>query len=341
MAYQGNKAEFINFNLLAPELRQLIWKESVLTAMDNPEVLILVSGRIRASMYGADNSSPFPRVNIGFPTAMHVNREARDIALLYLKNMAGLRPYPWSKCPISQRPFRPEIDTLYASRSFHPDEDFSKEDIAKVQHLALDLGDDIVSDIIYFFTYSFKYMPALRTLRLVLPVVQNLIFLNSKAPPLPHRRCMLRPIGAENLGRVTVCSTTVEAQLDEAAFYWPNLERNLLGMWPAIDPKYPRVFQVTLSEAVQIIQMVAWEAMSTILVLSDRDAEMVRAVRTAKAGITFEACHITEWCYSPFGRSTFVAAGERFPDSPHPSVFSTLPSSERAIQRAILRPAKG
>lgn len=133
MASRGRRTDFHYFRSLPPELRQLIWKESVLEAMESSEVLILVPIRVRFGQHAIDKSSPFPPVNTGFPVAMHVNSEARSIALMHIK-MADLGPYPWTKCPVPQRPFRPEIDVLYAARTSDPHTDYLMEEVANVQH---------------------------------------------------------------------------------------------------------------------------------------------------------------------------------------------------------------
>ncbi|KAI1750146.1 hypothetical protein F4782DRAFT_532685 [Xylaria castorea] len=145
MAAQGSGTDFRRFSSLPPELRQLIWKESVLVSMKNPEVLILVPRRARFGKYAIPKSSPFPPVNTGFPVAMHCNREARCIALMHIK-MVDLGPYPWHKCLVPQRPFRPEIDTFYAARTMDPHEEYLMEELAEVRHLALDYTGNITTD---------------------------------------------------------------------------------------------------------------------------------------------------------------------------------------------------
>ncbi|KAI1159371.1 hypothetical protein F5B18DRAFT_637098 [Nemania serpens] len=190
----------IYFNKLPPELRQLIWKEAVLTSMGNPEVLILLPRWISTGIHSLDKSSKFPPVNTGFPAVMHVNREARQIALLHV-DMADLGPYPWNKCPVPQRPFRPEIDTLFVTHTADPFRDFCEEEVAKVQHLALDYCYRDSKTLNSDSTSLVQRMRALRTLRFVpMSVPAHGKFSHDvDLPFLPHRRYALRPITPERL----------------------------------------------------------------------------------------------------------------------------------------------
>ncbi|KAI0529829.1 hypothetical protein GGR58DRAFT_509128 [Xylaria digitata] len=297
------------FDSLPAELRQMIWKESVLAVMENPEVLIIDPQSVGTSAYIKNSSLPFPLVNIGFPAAMHVNRESRDIALFHL-NMVDLSPYPWKKCPVPQRCFRPEIDTLYSARSVVPQLDFSKEEIAKVQHLAIDLKDTFVVEMSYFFGYTFLQMPALRTLRLVLPTAREAVDLGFRPLCVPDRRCALRPIGADRLDRVQIFSHNLHLYSNHhfTSRYFPINLRT-----PSKESGYTPLY---LKEALEVIRRIAYNVMDW-----DR-REGAEKRREALERLTIEACYITEFCYSPSGDSRFVALGEDFPDSPDPSIFA-------------------
>ncbi|KAI1196451.1 hypothetical protein F5X97DRAFT_344557 [Nemania serpens] len=190
------------FNRLPPELRQLVWKEAALTSMDNPELLILLPGWLSNGIHSLDMLSPFPPVNTSFPSVMHVNREARQTALRHV-DMADLGPYPWDKCLVPQRPFRPEIDILYAGHSMDPFRDFNQEEVLKVQHLALDYGNYGTTNRGDPESLA-QRMPALRTLRFVLLSLQGTYNKRVDLPFWPHRRCTLRPITPETIGPQTV-----------------------------------------------------------------------------------------------------------------------------------------
>ncbi|KAI1117587.1 hypothetical protein F5Y14DRAFT_354742 [Nemania sp. NC0429] len=177
------------FNRLAPELRQMIWKEAVLEAMETPEVLILLPRYLFRGIHSLDKDAPFPPVNTAFPAVMHVNREARQIALMHVQ-MADIGPYPWNKCLVPQRPFRPEIDILYASHTLNPLIEFCRADVMKVQHLALDYGPHIERA----FVPLVERLPALRTLRYVFLGARGTIKCREDLPFLPHRRYALRNV---------------------------------------------------------------------------------------------------------------------------------------------------
>ncbi|GAW14882.1 hypothetical protein ANO14919_042870 [Xylariales sp. No.14919] len=322
MAYQGSPSEFPYFKKFPAELRQLIWKESVLATMNNPEVCILVPGRVRVGMYSINPTTPFPHVNTAFPVAVHVNREARRIALLNLK-MADLGPYPWDKCRVPQRPFRPEIDTLYAARSFGPDKDFSPGEVAEVQHLALDVCDRFDYNIQRFVTNSLQHMPALRTLRLVLPTVLP-FGTDVNAPCLPHRRCALRPVDEEKLKQTKFLPTLLELLRHLALGDISVLEDIRSEIFPSgYTARSSRPWPSAHVEALQIMGLIGRNPGGDLSYLAPPPEPWdPRMVRMAKLKIEF--CLITEFCYSPSGGSRYVAVGEDFPDTPDPSIFTDL-----------------
>ncbi|TRX94719.1 hypothetical protein FHL15_004491 [Xylaria flabelliformis] len=297
MAAQRSKTDFLFFSSLPPELRQLIWKESVLISMENPEVLVLVPRRARFGKYAISKSSPFPPVNTAFPVAMHVNHESRCIALLYTQ-MIDLGPYPWHKCLVPQRPFRPEIDTLYAARTTDPHEEYSMEELVEVRHLALDYRGNITTDMLHLFGNILNHMPALRTVRFILPKAQINLCDGLEQPLLPHRRCMLRHLGDNEFKQTRALSRELQRQRDK--------ERSSHSGWPlAVLPGAPlaQTFE-------QMRDQLEW----AVLFGAER------------FNITFGVSLITEFCHSPSGNSRFVAAGEEFPDSSDPSVFAALNS---------------
>ncbi|KAI1186414.1 hypothetical protein F5B17DRAFT_431580 [Nemania serpens] len=267
----------IYFNRLPPELRHLIWKEAALTAMDNPEVLILLPRSSSLGILSLDKSSKFPPVNTGFPAVMHVNREARRVALLHI-DMVDLGPL-WNKCPVPQRPFRPDIDTLYASLTQDPFLDFCEEELVKVQHLALDYPDHSAGTRRGPRSLA-RRMPALRTLRLVLTSMGGIFRNRDDLPFLPHRRCALRPITLPTFGPQTGCTR--------------GMKPHPFGAPPC------RAKTFTVNRA------------------TTANPEAPERV------IKCEVCVITEFCYSPSGDSRFVAAGEKFPESPDPNAFATF-----------------
>ncbi|KAJ8125789.1 hypothetical protein O1611_g7849 [Lasiodiplodia mahajangana] len=313
------------FNMLPPELRQLIWKEAALTSMDNPEVLILVPSSVRIGMYSIDKSSPFPPVNTAFPAVMHVNREARHIAKMNI-TLADIGPYPWKKCRVPQRPFRPEIDTFYASRTIDPQFYFCRNDLGKVQHLAIDC-DPGAQDLVHMFMNVIKCMPALRTIRRVLPSTLGNWLVDSP-PCLPHRRCMLRPwteAGAQMIvskrGPKNALNYVSPLRLNSDTFtdYNPTIVQPLLQgpipQQPLALVHYPQESQPRYILAADIPSPL-------------RGLESALRFAAAKHNIKLELCLITEFCYSTFGDSRFVAVGEKFPNSPDPSTFASLNASK-------------
>ncbi|KAI1750145.1 hypothetical protein F4782DRAFT_255131 [Xylaria castorea] len=143
-------------------------------------------------------------------------------------------------------------------------------------------------------------MPALRTVRFVLPRTQINLCDGLERPLLPHRRCMLRPLEYEKLEQTRVLSRELQRQQDRR--YPFHMEYR-----PALLPGAPPV----------------------------PDAEEVRDMLERAVGcgvqqfnIRFGVGLITEFCYSPSGDSRFVAAGEEFPDSPDPSIFAALNRSK-------------
>ncbi|KAI1427500.1 hypothetical protein F5Y12DRAFT_792143 [Xylaria sp. FL1777] len=333
MASQENITTFPYFRLLPPELRQIIWKYSILAVMDNPEVLILVPCSSRIGMYSTAKSSPFPLVNMGFPVVMHVNREARHIARLHLM-MTDLRGYPWNKGPIPQRPFRPEIDTFYAARSSNPWEDFYQKDLEKVQHLALDFSGNIVFDIEQFVLYTIRHMPALRTLRFVLPNTMQTVFdIGNEPPCLPHRRCALRPIGP--------IPFQISDSFEWLPWHFPSLEnytgrirevsfrpgRNNSSPDPLLGLRMAQTAAWTL-----IVRNILRRGMGNqpayFAYMQQQMRQEIDELHTIMSRITIEACLVTEFCYSPSGCSRFVAVGEKFPCSNDPSTFAVLNASK-------------
>ncbi|KAI0873644.1 hypothetical protein GGS24DRAFT_380463 [Hypoxylon argillaceum] len=344
MACQEPATDFsLHFNSLPAEIRQMIWKEAALTSMENPELLILVPRSVRLGMYSANKSTPLPPVNTAFPAVMHVNREARHIALMYTK-MIDIGPYPWGKCLVPQRPFRPDIDTLYVSRTHNPAQEFRSEDMEKVQHLALDMTEFITTGLTSFFAYKSRQMPALRTLRIVLPSARA--DLDLSAPPcLPHRRCALRTIkSTPPTAFLSVEPYTRELYAREftsilasrvANSRLSRLSRPSRPVYPSSTPPPPlntMQFLQSLEKPVKgplpfdrTLKNYVINAEWTKLEREMRAQELQRVA--ARAGITTEVCLITEFCYSPSGDSGFVAVGEKFPDSPDPSTFASLNAS--------------
>ncbi|KAI0116412.1 hypothetical protein GGR51DRAFT_574701 [Nemania sp. FL0031] len=305
------------FKMLPAELRQLIWKEAALTSMENPEVLILVPNSVRMGMYSTEKTSLFPPVNTAFPAVMHVNREARHIAKMSI-TLADIGPYPWKRCRVPQRPFNPEIDTLYTSRTRDPHLDFRKDELAKVQHLAIDYAPS-VQDLVHILTFVLNHMPALRTIRRVLPSgLQELSY--SDPPCLPHRRCVLRPIWTEVGARMRGSKRGPKRQRttadgDAATNNNPTIIQPLL-QGPI--PQQP-LGLINYVQASQPRYVVPADIPNPVHLLE----EFVRS-EAAKKKIVIEMCLITEYCYSTFGDSRFVAVGEKFPNSPNPSTFAAL-----------------
>ncbi|KAI0555872.1 hypothetical protein F4679DRAFT_8708 [Xylaria curta] len=178
-------------------------------SMENPEVLVVVPRGARFGRYAVSKSSPFPPVNTAFPVAMHVNRESRCIALLHTQ-IADLGPYPWHKCLVSQRPFRPEIDTLYAARTTDPHKEYSMEELVKIRHLALDYRGSITMGMLYLFGNMINHIPALCTVNFILPKTQINLCDGLEQPLLPHRRCILRHLGCNELEQTRALSRELQ-----------------------------------------------------------------------------------------------------------------------------------
>ncbi|KAI0442846.1 hypothetical protein F4803DRAFT_345414 [Xylaria telfairii] len=316
MANRGNETNLHRFRSLPPELRQLIWKESVLEAMENSEVLILIPTRVRFGQHTIDKSTPFPPVNTGFPVAMHVNREARAIALMHIK-LADLGRYPWTKCPVPQRPFRPEIDVLYAARSSDPHLDYLKADVVKVRHLALDYTGNIIIDMNRVLDFLPQHMPALRTVQFVLPTAEIDLCDGRELPLLPHRRCRLRPLEHEKLEQMRALSRKLLRQ------------QSMSSMGHLVPSEYSLSLQL-------IHRLPPSPHLSTVEKMHDAIEESLR-FRVEESNITFGVSLITEFCYLPSRDSRFVAVGEEFPDSPDPSVFAELnaPKSKPEPPRSL------
>ncbi|KAI0467857.1 hypothetical protein F4859DRAFT_227141 [Xylaria cf. heliscus] len=170
------------------------------------------------------------------------------------------------------------------------------EDLAKVQHLALDYTGNITMDMLHLFRKVVKHMPDLCTVRFVLPTVHMDLCDGLNRPLLPHRRCLLRPLEDQKLEQAMTHSRERQRQRD-MRYTFPS-HYPLAGL-PGMPP-------VPHADAV-------------------RDM-LERAVKfgAQQFTISFGVSLITEFCYSPSGDSRFVAAGEVFPDSPDPSVFATL-----------------
>ncbi|KAJ2974808.1 hypothetical protein NUW58_g8537 [Xylaria curta] len=255
---------------------------------------------------------------------MHVNKEARAIALMNLE-MTKPGSYPWGKCPVAQRPFRPDTDTLYASRTLIPYHDFSGLDVAKVQHLVLDFMVCAKADMLALIEYSLQYMPALRTLGFVLPATQ-LEGCDSPKPCLPDRRCALRCLGREEFEKLSVFSR---------GQYWENRDT-----WSTSITSPARL---TFRDSISQLLILAmgeggpWEVRveplgkrdaSTPMVWNIAERQRARELGIHTQTISFEICLISEYCYSPSGNSRSVAVGEGFPDSPDPSDFAALNASK-------------
>ncbi|KAI1741032.1 hypothetical protein F4680DRAFT_78372 [Xylaria scruposa] len=137
------------------------------------------------------------------------------------------------------------------------------------------------------FENMINHLPALRTVRFILPKSQMNVCDGLERPLLPHRRCMLRHLGCNELEQTRALSREWQRQRDKEDLSLPPSNR--------------------LEEARDVLER----------------AVMIKAKRF---NITFGVSLITEFCYSPSGDSRFVAAGEEFPDSPDPSVFAALNS---------------
>ncbi|KAI0432304.1 hypothetical protein F5Y09DRAFT_353779 [Xylaria sp. FL1042] len=329
MADQANGTKFPSFHKLPPEMRHHIWQQTVLMAADNPEVLILVpQGALPLSIYHTSPTARFPHVNTGFPVAMHVNREARDIALRHVK-LRDLGPDRWDKCFVPQRPFRPEIDTLYAARTTTPTTNFCYQDVRKVQHLALDWTNHVALDMASFFLFAVRKMPALRTLRFVLlGPSQPILCCDPDVVALPYRRCALHTIETVPFEQPRVYSTDYDNVVDG------DFEKYISEV---VIPS-PR----DLADSLRVIEMLIWKVIYRAIhmafsqgrvaysneegigieIMGDLLFEQLCEIR---GGITMETCFITEFRYSPSGGARFVAVGEKPPgsdklyDPPHKS----------------------
>ncbi|KAI1179863.1 hypothetical protein F4777DRAFT_599817 [Nemania sp. FL0916] len=252
---------FFIFNMLPTELRLMIWKGATLEVMDRRELLIL-DNNTYPQLFERGGYHPLPPVNIGFPNTMHVNRESRYVALKHLQ-FDILPPNLWGKCPVPQRAFRPDIDTLYYDPLInynvpflHADPQVCNEERMKIQHLAFPIDDHIIYfGVPHMLRLLIPKFPALRTVCAVLgPICQKTPVISERLY-LPQRRYRLRYIKIETIGRLKAILRSSEANFNERE-------------------------------------------------------------------ISFNLSVFTEWCYSPSGDSRFVAAGEKFPDSPDPSMFA-------------------
>ncbi|KAI0809739.1 hypothetical protein GGR55DRAFT_649051 [Xylaria sp. FL0064] len=310
---------FCYFPELPPELRLLIWEQTVLMAADHSEVLILVPQHVfPLSLYHMSATGRFPLVNTGFPVAMHVSREARDVALR-LVMLERLGRGRWNKCLVPQRPFRPEIDTLYAARTAIPTNDFCYEDVQTVQHLALDWSNHIAFDMANFFLFAARGMAALRTIRFVLHgPSQPVLCSDPGVVPLPHRRCALRTIETVLFEQPRVYSTEYDDVVDG------DFDKY---MSEVVIPS-PR----GLADSLRVIETLTWKVIYRSIhiafyqghvpysdeegigteILGDLLFEQLCEIR---GRFTMETCLMTEFCYSPSGGSRFSAVGEKLPDS--------------------------
>ncbi|KAF2968005.1 hypothetical protein GQX73_g5537 [Xylaria multiplex] len=300
------------FNSLPAEIRHMIWKESVLVEIDNPQVLNLAPHLAHTNKYTTSPSTPLPLVNIGFPAAMHVNCESRDVALMYL-NMVDPSRHPRQKSLVPQRRFRPEIDTLYCACFLQPQMCFSKEEIEKVQHLAIDMRDNVVLDTSLFFSHTFIDMPALRTLRLVLPTERQLIDFESIPSCSTPQRCVLHPIGEKQLGRVQILSQSLEQYRDGAEAGGSHFGLQF-SPTHSTESEYSPLY---LKEVLGIIRKTANNVTEFLNVTG------VRKGRDAMERLTLEVCYTTGFYYSPPSEPQFLDLEDEFPDSPNPSIFVT------------------
>ncbi|KAI8946425.1 hypothetical protein F4801DRAFT_63333 [Xylaria longipes] len=153
--------------------------------------------------------------------------------------------------------------------------------------------------MLHLFRNVVEHMPALRTVRFVLPSTLANLCDGSQRPLLPHRRCMLRPLEHEKLERMMAFSRHLQRQRNRNSTL-PSVYRSIVIL-PGIPP------------------VPDTEEMRDML-------EQAVIFGAQECNITFGIDLITEFCYSPSGDSRFVAAGDEFPDSPDPSVFATLNS---------------
>ncbi|KAI3317016.1 hypothetical protein HD806DRAFT_527396 [Xylariaceae sp. AK1471] len=319
------------FGSLPGELRQQIWRESLATAMNRPEVLVLVPSMFK------NNPSPQPlSVNTAFPVAMHVNSESRAIALMHIE-MGDLGDpsrgcYLWIKCRVPQRLFRPEIDILYIPRSLDPDRVFPRNELAKVQHLAIDFSRTISRDVWYLVENKLRYMPALRTLRLVLPSAQMDYYhpLESRPmwPDMPRRRCAIRVCQFEELLGVTVTTTDFPLR--------PEGERISCPAKRLLWENNPMLYMTSGTKSLPLRALMnylrddAWLAARVVYGFPgspNKDEKYMKQFMDFEKGelkIVIKSSLITEYCYSPSGDSRFVAKGEECPDDIDPSILAKL-----------------
>ncbi|KAI1352775.1 hypothetical protein F5Y01DRAFT_83245 [Xylaria sp. FL0043] len=327
MLGQVHGTKFSYFPHLPLELRQLIWELTVLMAVDHPEVLILVPQHaFPPSFYHTSATARFPLVNTGYPVAMHVNREARDVALRHVV-LGHLRRDRWNKCLVPQRSFRPEIDTLYAARTAIPTDDFCYEDVRTVQHLALDWSTHIGLDMANFFLFATSRMPALRTLRFVSPWPSHPVLCpDPGVVPLPHRRCAL--------------CTTETVLFEQPRVYSTKYDDVVDGDFDQYISEVVIPSPGGLADSLRVIEMLTWKVIYRSLhiafsqsrvpyfdeggigteILGDLLFEQLCEIRRR---VTMEICLMTEFCHSPSGGSQFVAVEEKLPanyklhDPPH------------------------
>ncbi|KAI1823036.1 hypothetical protein F4861DRAFT_512453 [Xylaria intraflava] len=208
------QCQVTNFSSLPPELRQAIWDMSIDSLLDTPELLIYDPSK----SIPLDDPAAAPTVYTAFPTAMHVNQEARYVARRRIRLVESptathvnqeahhvarrrIRSVKSSTvpCMVPVRPFRPELDVLYIPweawmRLFTNKPPRCEEWFATVQHVAVDIC--ISTNLVSFFR-QVEHLPAVRTLRFVLASKDGHATSNSKLIlRTPVARYVLRPFPA-------------------------------------------------------------------------------------------------------------------------------------------------
>ncbi|KAI1651249.1 uncharacterized protein F4817DRAFT_312080 [Daldinia loculata] len=146
---------FTLFSSFPPEIRDMIWSFSL--PPDTQEVCLL-----EKDDDGMTDTSPI--IWTKFPAIMHVCREARNIAKLYLQ----FRYWEEGQCMLPCRHFRPDLDMYVLT----PKAPLSSEIAAKLRYAALDAMPNSYRQVM--FLNALPYLKNLETLYLMHTLPINL-----------------------------------------------------------------------------------------------------------------------------------------------------------------------
>lgn len=202
-----NNPGFPYFNELPPEIRNLIWIESL--PKDVPEIAYVKA-------YTIQTKHTLPTVDTCFPVAAHVCRESRYVALqqtaMCYSKEAGIK--------VPTRDFRPDLDILYiSSQNFY--QFFCMPGfyygglVRRLQHIAIDIMWTSANDII---PNTFRYLKELKSLAIVFSEALGRHEAGQAISPLHAlRRCRLRRFTADELRETEIACYPPRA----APFYKP------------------------------------------------------------------------------------------------------------------------